>query len=141
MKNEELYQTRNILVDYANHKVNNIFSYAIFKNIELIDIILKSFDRLNEMPIEISKYEVERRDICEKHAKVDDKNDIMTKEGDKIFLWGCSYNGSEGPFDVIERPKNKRYFRCVSSHYEYVRIKYSQIDWIKTAESNNVALV
>jgi hypothetical protein len=72
MKNKDLYNARNSLVKYLDVKENNSFSYAIYKNIELIDVILKSFDRLNEVPMEISRYEVERRSICEKYAKRDE---------------------------------------------------------------------
>lgn len=84
MKNENLYQTRNTLVDYVNFKGNNTFSYAIFKNIELIDVILKSFDRLNEVPMEISKYEVERKEICEKYTKIKD-GDFIIKDDEYVI--------------------------------------------------------
>ena len=65
------------------------------------------------------------------------------KEGDKIFLEGCWYEDSQGPFTILNRPSRKRYFRCDTGSYNhsYVKIKYSQIDWIKTAEANDVALV
>jgi len=63
------------------------------------------------------------------------------KKGDKIFLWHCEYKGKKGPFDIIEKPWKKRYFRCADGLYSSVRVKYSQIDWVKTAERNNVNLV
>ena len=77
------------------------------------------------------------RRLCAYH---DTRNKLQ--KGDKLFLEGCDYEGSKGPFDIIERPKRKRYFKCVSnSYHSWVKVKYSQIDWVKTAEINDVALV
>jgi len=59
------------------------------------------------------------------------------KEGDKIFLkGGWRYMGTAGPFEVVQRPKRKRYFVCYTGPTSTIKIKYSQIDWTKTAEAN-----
>jgi len=59
------------------------------------------------------------------------------KEGDKLYLGSFfSFEGSKGPFTVIDRPKRKRYFRCSHRDWGHLKIKYSQIDWTKTAREN-----
>lgn len=60
--------------------------------------------------------------------------------GSQVFLRdGWSYQGSQGPFVVESRPRRKRYFLCKSG-LSRVRVQYTWIDWIKTAEINGVAV-
>ncbi|MCB1713148.1 MAG: hypothetical protein KDH96_11950 [Candidatus Riesia sp.] len=72
MKNKDLYQIRNNIVKFITHRNSN-FSYSAFKNIKKIDEVLLYINNMNEIPIGISKFELERLDICQKMAKKDDE--------------------------------------------------------------------
>lgn len=81
MKNKDLYKTRNILTKWYNSTCSKNMSYAIYKNMEMVDKVIDTFDTLSEVPIEISKYEMERKRICEKFSKTDkDGNPIIEDE-------------------------------------------------------------
>lgn len=77
------------------------------------------------------------RELCAFH---DTRNKI--EKGDKIFLgWGLKFEGKTGPFLVDNRPERKRYFHCENGMYARVKIKYTQIDWTKTADAKGISLV
>ena len=60
--------------------------------------------------------------------------------GSQVLLRdGWDYQGSQGPFTVESRPRRKRYFLCKSG-LSLVRVQYTAIDWIKTAEINGVTV-
>ena len=60
--------------------------------------------------------------------------------GSQVLLHdGWDYQGSQGPFTVESRPRRKRYFLCKSG-LSLVRVQYTAIDWIKTAEINSVTV-
>ncbi len=62
------------------------------------------------------------------------------KPGNQVLLKkGWSHNGSQGPLEIQSRPPRKRYFVC-KAYPMGVRVQYTAIDWIKTAEINRVAV-
>ncbi len=62
------------------------------------------------------------------------------KPGNQVLLKeGWSYAGSQGPLEIQSRPPRKRYFVC-KAHPMGVRVQYTAIDWIKTAEINGTAV-
>jgi hypothetical protein len=64
----------------------------------------------------------------------------VLKPGCKIVL-GKSYQmgGSQGPFELKELNRKHRRLLCTDG-YPF-RVKYTQVDWIKTAQADGVALV
>ena len=64
----------------------------------------------------------------------------LIQPGHKIVLasgWDCS--GSEGPFPVVSRPRNKRHFLC-DYGWGKVQVKYEAVDWVVTATLNGLAV-
>ncbi len=79
-----------------------------------------------------------RQQLIEISAAVSMRTNL--KPGDQILLkegWNCE--GSRGPLEVQSRPPRKRYFVC-KAHSMGVRVQYTAIDWIKTAEINGVTI-
>jgi hypothetical protein len=61
-------------------------------------------------------------------------------EGRQVFLReGFSHCGSQGPFQVLSRAHRKQYFIC-QGFPSHVRVRYSAIDWGRTAEINDIAV-
>lgn len=90
---------------------------------------------LNMRPLE--DWEQARFNLLSAEAKAKKR----LKEGDKIILTsGCTYEGSNGPFLITNRPKRKRHFLCVNRENDMwkVKIYYKHIDWKKTAEINGI---
>ena len=62
------------------------------------------------------------------------------KPGSQVMLSdGYSYQGSQGPLEIISRPRRKRHFECKGFPIG-VRVPYAAIDWAKTAEANGVTI-
>ena len=62
------------------------------------------------------------------------------KPGSQVMLSdGYSYQGSQGPLEILSRPARKRYFVCKGFSVG-VHVQYAAIDWIKTAEANCVTI-
>ena len=62
------------------------------------------------------------------------------KPGSQVMLSdGYSYQGSQGPLEILSRPARKRQFVCKGFPIG-VRVQYAAIDWIKTAEANRVTI-
>lgn len=61
--------------------------------------------------------------------------------GMKIALeWGLSFNGDDRKPRKIRSVNRRRRSVIVEGSYGGVRVKYSQIDWLKTARENNIEL-
>jgi len=70
------------------------------------------------------------------------KHKVLDKigEGDLLVLPKGTYfgqPGNRGPFQIQSRNSRRRTFYCTSS-WGNVRVSYSKVDWLETAQANNI---
>jgi len=91
MKNKDIYKVKIILEKWAeNHKGR--MSYAIFKNIEIVDTLINTFKRFKVL--DINDYEREKKLICDKYSVdiVDNEYIIEDKDNFNKDMDDLDYN-------------------------------------------------
>lgn len=77
MKNKDLFEIKNVLKKWADKKGE--FSYAVHKNIELVDTLIKTFTKLKV--IDMTDYKLQKTNICNKYSKgIEDGRYIIEDE-------------------------------------------------------------
>jgi len=80
MKKYELLRINDTLVksiDYKSHE----FAYAIFKNKQMIDEILKEVEFINDVEPEFVEYENQRIELCKINSKKDEIGNYIIRDG------------------------------------------------------------
>jgi len=67
----------------------------------------------------------------------------VLEQGSKVVLYNCTYHGKKEGVTVEERMgyvRKRQAYRCKDEYGYGVRVKFSQIDWLKTAEVNGIEI-
>ena len=80
IKKYELLRINDLLVKSINYKSHE-FAYAIFKNKQLIDEILKDVEFINDVDEKFMEYENKRIELCRICAKKDPDGKEIVQEG------------------------------------------------------------
>ncbi len=123
MTKEKIIQMWNILSEIGNEKTNVKFSYAIARNLNIIEPEVKALTKAQEISKEYKEYDAKRLEICREMAKKDEDGNPIMKDG----VGNPIPKGGE--FDIEDRPTfDKKIEKLQKKNKEAIDMQKNRIE-------------